>query len=294
MPSTLDTAWSIAQFVVNLLALVAGGIVWKLYLANLKASIASKDAAIQTVEKNLDLWKDKANELEKRSPEFIEQALSKRISVREDEIARLSADQEVGQSLLEEAMRDKKRLENDLARTRGFLTMLTLDDPEGEGESDEASPAGEPGELSVKLLGVVGVDSGQLMVTDPCYIDSEWQVQPVQASQAPTDVETGRMCKHREDLVRFDGEADGLEGTADQTIASGRLIETPNQVEGPFPYSYRGACNATRADGFGELTYRKGHVGAGVVFLTAWGDGSYPVYGELIDGRIVRIYISVG
>ena len=26
-----------------------------------------------------------------------------------------------------------------------------------------------------KKIGVVGVDSGQLMVCDPCYIDSEWE-----------------------------------------------------------------------------------------------------------------------
>jgi hypothetical protein len=25
-----------------------------------------------------------------------------------------------------------------------------------------------------RRIGVVGVDSGQLMITDPCYIDSEW------------------------------------------------------------------------------------------------------------------------
>ncbi|GIO10197.1 hypothetical protein J31TS6_62250 [Brevibacillus reuszeri] len=26
-----------------------------------------------------------------------------------------------------------------------------------------------------KLLGQVGVDSGQLVIIDPCYIESEWQ-----------------------------------------------------------------------------------------------------------------------
>ena len=27
-----------------------------------------------------------------------------------------------------------------------------------------------------KIIGYVGVDSGQVIITDPCYIDSEWEV----------------------------------------------------------------------------------------------------------------------
>ena len=29
--------------------------------------------------------------------------------------------------------------------------------------------------MKKKLLGHVGVDSGQLLITDPCYIDSSWE-----------------------------------------------------------------------------------------------------------------------
>lgn len=31
---------------------------------------------------------------------------------------------------------------------------------------------------NIKKLGFVGVDSGQLLITDPCYIESEWQKTP--------------------------------------------------------------------------------------------------------------------
>lgn len=246
------------------------------------------------MEKNLTLWRDKANELEKRSPEFMEKRLNERISVREDEIKRLGEDQRASQSQLDEATREKESLENDLARTRGFRAMLAMDDPEDESESGMTQLTGGPGDLTVKWLGVVGVDSGQLMVTDPCYVDREWLAQPVQALRAYLDVRTGRTYKHFEDFVRFDEGVEGLEGTVQQNIDSGRLTETPIAPEEPFPYSYRGACNATLADGFGELIFRNGHPGAGVVFATAWGDGLYPVYGEMVDGHIVRVYITAG
>ena len=29
--------------------------------------------------------------------------------------------------------------------------------------------------MSVELIGHVGVDSGQLLLCDPCYIDSQWE-----------------------------------------------------------------------------------------------------------------------
>lgn len=294
MPPVPADAWSIAQLVVNVLALIGGSVVWKMYFDSLKSSIVSKDATIQTVEKNLDLWRDKANELEKRSPEFMERVLSDRISVREQEIKSLSGDRLTSQAELDAAVREKSELQNDLSRSRGFRAMLAMDEPGGEGDIDLASLTGGTGELRVERLGVVGVDSGQLMVTDPCYVDSEWQVQPIQGLTAYSDVQTGRVYKHGEDFQRFDEGADDLEGTVQQNIESGRLVKLAIDPERPFPYSYRGACNATLTDGFGQLQYRKGPPGAGVVFATAWGDGVYPVYGEMIDGHIVRVYVNVG
>lgn len=294
MPPFPADAWSIAQFVVNVLVLIGGSIVWKLYFDSLKSSIASKDATIQTVEKNLALWRDKANELEKRSPEFMEQVLSDRISVREQEISSLRGDKQTSQTQLDAAIREKAELENDLSRSRGFRAMLAMDEPDDEGDVDFAALTGGTGELKVERLGVVGVDSGQLMITDPCYVDSDWQAQQKQALTAYSDVHTGRVYRHWEDFQRFDKGADGLEGTVQQNIESGRLVKLAIEPESPFPYSYRGACNATLTGGFGELHYRKGHSGAGVVFATAWGDGEYPVYGEIIDGHIVRVYVNVG
>ncbi len=89
-------------------------------------------------------------------------------------------------------------------------------------------------QIEVVHLGNVGVDSGQLIITDPCYIDSE----------------SGAVVKWGEDFIRFDEPLDGYGETPEHLIASGRLVQLPKQ-ETPdrFNYSYNGACQATRSAG---------------------------------------------
>ncbi|MFD5277537.1 hypothetical protein ACFWIX_08260 [Pseudarthrobacter sp. NPDC058362] len=86
MPSWITPAVDVLQLLVNVGALVGGAIIWKLYVNNFKAALTSKDAAISSVEKNRDMWSDKAQELEKRSPEVMERILSDRIQTREGDL----------------------------------------------------------------------------------------------------------------------------------------------------------------------------------------------------------------
>jgi len=271
MPPWVTSAVSVLQLVVNVGALVGGAIIWKLYVDNLKAALTSKDAEISSVEKNRDMWRDKALEFEKRSPEAMELLLSERIKIRESEIARLADDKGKHEEALKQLQREKSSLETDLSRTRGFRLMLALDEegPEGDGKQ-ELVDAGLPpvSEIQVVLLGEVGVDSGQLMITDPCYIDQEWQRYDPSAALPKT-------AKDQERVLGPGGPASDVE-------------------ENLAPFSYQGAMKTTLSAGYGELAFTLGHAGAGVVFHTAWGDGTYPVYGELHDGRVVRAYINVG
>ncbi len=64
-------------------------------------------------------------------------------------------------------------------------------------------------QVEVVHLGNVGVDSGQLMITDPCYIDSEWQHEPFQDDRVYQDSESGALVKWGEDFLRFDQPLDG-------------------------------------------------------------------------------------
>ena len=278
MPSWLTPAVDVLQLLVNVGALVGGAIIWKLYVNNLKAALTSKDAAISSVEKNRDMWRDKAQELEKRSPEFVERMLSERIQTREGEISRLAEDKGRHEEALKLLERDKANLEADLSRSRGFRLMLALEEEEDAGDEGDVEEAEsidsllpEVNEIQVVRLGEVGVDSGQLMITDPCYIDQEWQ------HDLALDEDTVAEIVGRRQSSQVEAGDD-----------------TPGDDQKLPSYSYRGVMEATLSNGYGELAYRLGHPGAGVAFLTAWGDGVYPVYGEMHDGRIIRVYINLG
>jgi hypothetical protein len=277
MPQWLISTLDVVQLLVNVGALIGGAIIWKLYVDNLKSALTAKDSAISSVEKNRDMWRDKAQDLEKRSPEFMERTLSERIQTRENEMFRLMEDKDRNEEELKLLHRKKADLENDLIRSQGFRLMLDLeegpdDEDEEAGKVEEAEPAelfqSQTTEIQVVLLGEVGVDSGLLMVTDPCYIDTEWQ-------NAPANDDT--------DETAFDHSTIHIKNDMVKTS------ERPLQ-----PYSYEGVMAATVTANYGELAYKMGHAGAGVAFSTGWGDGVYPVYGELHDGRILRVFITTG
>jgi hypothetical protein len=266
--------FDVAQLFVNVGALVGGAIIWKLYVAKLKATLAVKDAEISSVEKNRDMWRDQAEELQKRSPEFMERVLSERIDTRETEISRLQEDKDRNLEALEVLEREKSKIALDLSRTRGFQLMLALDegvdDEDGNSVEGALSSPVQPDEISVVLLGEVAVDSGQLMVADPCYIDDEWQH------------EAAMVDRYRENSSE--------QGAPRVDEASGGIRLAANKAS----FSYSGAVEKTLSSGFGELAFKMGHTGAGVVFSTAWGDGMYSIYGEMHAGRIVRAYINLG
>ena len=131
----------------------------------------------------------------------------------------------------------------------------------------------QAGEIRVVLLGEVGVDSGQLMITDPCCIDQEWKGW------------NGDGARHHSYFDQAVGEE----------VSDREETDEANDIDRALaPFSYQGAMKTTLSASYGELAFKRGHAGAGAVFQTAWGDGNYPVYGELHDGRIVRAYINAG
>ena len=97
--------------------------------------------------------------------------------------------------------------------------------------------------MSRKLIGYVGVDSGQMMLADPCYVDGDSFVD---------DRENG-----------FD-------------IGENREGPFPLSYEGACNASMS-------KDKAGELSFHAGHTGAAVVCSTGFGDGVYPVYVEYSD-----------
>ena len=143
--------------------------------------------------------------------------------------------------------------------------------------------------MATKLIGHVGVDSGQLLLCDPCYIDSQW---------VKEDFEDFRMYEHKttkdrlQYLVDFNNYQTPIEKydgkNMNELIATGEWDELPY---GPaqHPFSYNACAKATLSEeGHGELRFNLGHVGAGVAFSTAFGDGMYPVIAHYMDDGTLR------
>ena len=111
-----------------------------------------------------------------------------------------------------------------------------------------------------KLLGYAAVDSGQLLITDPCYLEDEW----------------GRNNEW-EGKIKPNEDAFSKENLGCQK-----------------DYNYQGCCLTTlhNKELGGELEFKNGVASAGVVFSSG-GDGKYPVYAEYKNGKITKITIEL-
>jgi hypothetical protein len=275
------------QLSANAFALGVAGWIYAAYIKNLNAAFSAKDEQTKAVEKMSAFWKDKAQELEKKSPEHMEEILGKRIKIREEEIARLMEDKDAHKKELEHKTEELNRLKSELEKTIDVrknigLLAIELDDDEIIHDSD----------LEIEEIGFVAVDSGQLMITDPCYIDSEWKEDEFEDLRLYKDTETSNVYQFRKDFAHYDQKIDGFKQSVNELVAAGRLVKL--DVEGERSFSYAGACHATLSKaGFGQLKFQLGHDGAGIAIGTVNGDGEYPVYAEKYDGKIVRVYVNI-
>lgn len=171
-------------------------------------------------------------------------------------------------------------------------------------------------------LGVVGVDSGMLMICDPSYIEGEWKIdQDPPGSdnlrEVYRDIHSGQLfqCTALESGVRapqiipflqWDQPLPQYPGlTPNELRQSGRWVD--HEMEPPAcrgRFSYMGCCDAAgRSDRGGQLMYLLGHPGVGVAFSSGFGDGVYEVkalvrdYGceatGLVDKRIAKVVIEM-
>ena len=127
-------------------------------------------------------------------------------------------------------------------------------------------------------IGHVGVDSGQLLMCDPCYIDSEWSKEDFTDIRVYEHKDTKEKLQYKVDFPHYEADILKYGKNMNQLIATGEWIDVP-MAESKYPFSYNACCKATLSeDGYGQLNYKLGHPGVGVAFSTAYGDGVYPVY----------------
>ncbi|MGC4112989.1 MAG: hypothetical protein QM747_21735 [Nocardioides sp.] len=104
--------------------------VWKIYFENLRAIVTTKEAEVSLANKQVEYWREKAGELEKRSPEAVERVLAERISIRETEIVKLRDDREHGFSGTRAGRAGGRRYATGAgARAEGFREMLAMEEP---------------------------------------------------------------------------------------------------------------------------------------------------------------------
>ena len=143
--------------------------------------------------------------------------------------------------------------------------------------------------MNKELLGHVGVDSGQLMVTDPCYLkqfdNNEYHPKrryvnkrdPLKIIEWPQD-----FFNYEDDMIK------GYNKNMNTLINEGIFVQLEDDKI-DSSYSYVGCCHQTcKTDKQGGVLAS----GLGVAFTSGWGDGSYPVYAYYdTSGRISKIEI---
>lgn len=169
----------------------------------------------------------------------------------------------------------------------------------------------------IRQIGVVGVDSGQLIMCDPCYLENEWQNIESSSKDFAHDIYEckidgkfwqyayGGVTASYVDVTNFPGNYEDripeYGKTPNQLIKEGLFVKTDRDktphIE-PGEFSYRGACKATlSSEQSGQLNFKMGHEGAGVVCSTGLGDGLYPVYAEFVydemfGRRIKKVWVE--
>ena len=139
--------------------------------------------------------------------------------------------------------------------------------------------------MKVELIGQVGVDSGQLLLCDPCYIDSEWEQEDFQDIRIYEHKDTNDKLQYRVDFQNYQSPIERYDGkNMNELLETGEWRERPGGNIPEHDFSYNACCNATLSKaGHGQL----GHC-VGVAFRTAFGDGIYPVYAHYNEDGTLR------
>jgi hypothetical protein len=155
-----------------------------------------------------------------------------------------------------------------------------------------------------KVIGNVGVDSGQILVCDPGYIDSEWKHEEFDGKTKYRHTD-GTILTHTFNnpdgytspetiFTHYDHIFPKYGKCMNDMIRDKEVIELDETDPPIHPFSYNACCKKTlSSDDDGQLCFNRGHDGAGVVTNTGYGDGYYPVVADIDDrtGRVKSITV---
>jgi hypothetical protein len=277
------------QFIANLSALIVIGWIYAAYVKNLRSIAQSKDDQIIAVEKNLKLWRDKAELLEKKTPEYLEKVLSDRIKIREDELSRLKLDYDKHTKEIQARNSELSNLKEQLENAKDLGRSVVVYDSESDDEV--IIPASE---LELIEIGEVFVDSATLIIADPSYINSDWhQEEYIPLPRIYRDKITLKQYEYAKDFHHYEDMIPDFGKSMNELIEIGE-VEKVEMDEPDYKMSFAGSLYASgNKTGYGALKFKNGETGAGISVRTVYGDGVYPVFGEKYKGAIVRVYINL-
>jgi len=134
-------------------------------------------------------------------------------------------------------------------------------------------------------IGSCGVDSGQLMIVDPCYLD-KWENDEFKYEKGLENTKTKERVIYQKDFKNWDSKMPKYKN------------KTPNELSEldewkPFcnyldlgKFSYSGVSGVTCEKSYGQID------NLAVAFSSGYGDGSYPVYAKMEDNRVKEIKIE--
>lgn len=300
----------IITLVTNLGALTVIGFIYVAYIQNLRSTNELKEAQLKVAEQNVKLWKDKHSDLERKSPEFVEKLLSDRISIREEELKKLSEDSDFYAANVEQKTKEIDSLKDALFKALEFKDSYTVWDQE---KSDFIQV--DHSDLEFQNLGSFSVDSANFMICDPFYLkmQSDRELSEFTPQEGMYQViETGEVfcTNHPDDAYCL--ELLGLDSdmTINEMLEAGLLKNRGKPKSLPaIPHTYiRNYVKSLSKDELNNISpyggkyqqYRKvtplsflnGLPGAGIS-ISLPGDGIYQVCAEKYQGSIKRIIIEV-
>lgn len=277
----------------NITALAVIGFIYIAYIKNLRSINQIKDAQLRLAEQNLKIWKDRALELERRTPEFIEKQLSERIKIREDEISRLAKDTESHADEIRHKNKEIEALRSAIDKANQYLNSITVWDH----ESSDFVEVRET-DLDQKYVGSIYVDSASLMICDPWYtkIEDEFEQEEfTPQSNMYKVVDTGELFCADSDDDGFVPEALGHDELSIKNMITLGLVEKVEH-SGSTPAidtSYiKGKLIDPEYKKIRHLTFSNGRPGAGII-VNLMADGAYQVHIESYRNVMQRIIISL-
>tara|TARA_B100000902_G_C27201447_1_gene859284 strand:+ start:402 stop:860 length:459 start_codon:yes stop_codon:yes gene_type:complete len=147
-----------------------------------------------------------------------------------------------------------------------------------------------------KHLGTFGVDSGQVMLVDPCYLsdfkNDDFKDERVYKRVGNYSDETPKrkILEFHKDFTSYEQVIPEWDMTMNELVSKGIYEKIEPVVDNSF--SYNGACNQTcyNKEHGGQLKAQNGYDIA-VVSSTGYGDGGYDVYATYEDGFVKKLEV---